>query len=92
MGSGSDDGSADEPPPTLHVGRRSSNANAEGTSDMERRESLWQSLRSRNDPRAQSLRHRRLSNKRMTIDEETGKNLDDLGELIGEFKKRVLKL
>lgn len=43
------------------------------------------SLRRRDDPRAQSLRQRRMSNKRMTIDEETGKNLDDLGKFLKIF-------
>jgi hypothetical protein len=77
MGTGSDDGSTDEPP-TIRTGRT---AEEKEPSDMERRESLWQSLGSRNAPRAQSLRQRRFSTKRMTIDEETGKNLDDLGGL-----------
>ncbi|KAI6239960.1 Anion exchange protein [Aphelenchoides fujianensis] len=86
MTSGSEEGSTDEPP-TMRPAQssRADGEEAEGgggePTDVERRESLWQSLRGRNDPRGQSLRQRRLSaqlNKRLTIDEETGKCLDDL--------------
>ncbi|KAI6220175.1 Anion exchange protein [Aphelenchoides besseyi] len=88
MTSGSEEGSTDEPPTMRPAG--SSHSNNENDRDVEdqqmeptdaeRRESLWQSLRRRDDSRGQSLRQRRLSaqHKRLTVDEETGKCLDDL--------------
>ena len=70
-------------PPTIRPKAAADDDELPEPSDAERRESLWASLRRREEPRGTSLRHRRLSAQgRNTIDEESGRNLDDLGEWI----------